>query len=96
MRSVVDADLLQRLDRGDVAAVLERAPKRDRPQKLAVVVVRVQVALVPRVRNEDRGVGDAAGDSRLSIAAEYRIGLNAEPTWRIAWVARLNLLFSKS
>src|SRR5262249_38716683 len=32
----------------------------------------------------------------FSIAAEYTTGLNAEPTWRMAWVARLNLLVSKS
>jgi hypothetical protein len=31
-----------------------------------------------------------------SMAAEYTMGLNADPTWRSAWVARLNLLRSKS
>ena len=32
----------------------------------------------------------------FSMAAEYTMGLKAEPTWRMAWVARLNLLRSKS
>ena len=32
----------------------------------------------------------------FSTAAEYTMGLKADPAWRRAWVARLNLLRSKS
>ena len=34
------------------------------------------------------------GVKPLSIAVAYTNGLNDEPGWRIAWVARLNSLWS--
>jgi hypothetical protein len=37
-----------------------------------------------------------AGVLPCSSAAEYIKGLNDEPGWRAAWVARLNLLIEKS
>src|SRR5207245_5519542 len=67
----------------------QRAPQRDHPFKFLVVIVRDiwPGGSLKRDRHIEHGV---IGVRALSIAAVYTYGLNDDPTWRNAWVARLN------
>jgi hypothetical protein len=69
-RETVHADLLCEHDRGDVAAVGNRAAQRDRPEELAVVVRRRPDLAFDS--DLDRRIVDARSARQIGVAVEAR------------------------